>query len=109
MGSHRDKFVGLHWDDEDHLLVRARAIRQASIEWLPPRREWPMLYSVLIKPPGSVSEKWLVVLKASTEDGYVVAFHKGSTLLVALSQALHRCFAGKIKWLPETPYNPPRG
>lgn len=109
MGANRDKFIGQHWDDEDQLLLRARAVREASIEWLPPRNDWPVLYSVLIKPPGSVAEKWLVVLKASTEDGNVVAFHKGSTLMGALSQALRRCYSDKIKWLPETPYQPPRG
>ena len=109
MASLKDDFIGEHWDSDERLVLRAREVRRYSIEWLPPRRDWPTLYSVLIKPPGSVGDKWLVVLKGATEDGYVVAFHKGSTLLAALSQALARCFNGKLDWKAETPWKPPRG
>jgi len=109
MGLPESKFEGSHWDSEDHLLLRARVVRTYSIKWLPPVRDWPVLYSILLKPPKHVGDKWLVVLKATLPDGDKVGFHKGSTLMAALSGALQRAFTGHIDWKVETPYKPRNG
>lgn len=109
MGLPKGKDWGAHADPEDHLLLRARMVRAGSLHWLPPVRDWPVLHSALIKPPKHVGDKWLVVFKATTEDGERVGFHKGSTLLVALAVGLQRVFSGRMDWKVETPYRPPRG
>lgn len=109
MASLKDDPTGDWFDTEDHLLVRARMVRSASILWAPPRRDWPILYSVLLKPPKHTGDKWLAVFKAQTEDGDMVAFHKGHTLMAALANGLSRVFSGRIEWKLETPYRPPRG
>lgn len=101
--------VGDWYDTDDHLLTRARMVRAASIEWAPPRRDWPVLHSVLIKAPKHTGDKWLAVFKASTDEGEMVAFFKGSSLLAALGNGLRAVYSGRISWKLETPYQPPRG
>lgn len=108
MDGDHDKLWGQHFDTEDSLLLRARLVRKASISWLPPRRDWPVLHSALIKPPKHVGDSWLVVFKATTEDGEKVAFHKGKTLMAALANGLTLVFTNRITWKVETPYRPDR-
>ena len=109
MASLKDDPTGLWWDSDDHLLVRARMVRKASIDWAPPVRTYPVLHSALVKAPKHAGDKWLVVFKASTEAGEMVAFFKGSSLMAALGNGLSSVFSGRIKWTVETPYRPPRG
>ena len=109
MASLKDDPTGLWWDSDDHMLVRARMVRKASIDWAPPRRNYPLLHSALIKAPKHAGDKWLVVFKATTEDGERVAFYKGSSLLAALANGLSAVFSGRIAWKVETPYRPPHG
>lgn len=109
MASLKDDPTGLWYDSEDHLLVRARMVRQRSIEWAPPRRDWPMLHTVTIKAPKHPGDKWLVVLKATMPEGERVGFNKGSSLMAALATGLQRVFTGRMDWKVETPYRPPRG
>lgn len=101
--------LGSWWDTDDQLLTRARMVRKASIAWAPPRRDWPMLHSVLLKAPKHPGDKWLCVFKATMPDGERVAFFKGSTLLAALANGLSSVFSGRIVWKVETPYRPYRG
>jgi len=68
-----------------------------------------MLHSALIKAPKHAGDKWLVVFKATTEDGERVAFFKGSSLLAALGNGLSAVFSGRVVWKVETPWAPPRG
>lgn len=103
-----DKLWGQHFDEDDHLLLRSRLVRKASIAWLPPVRDWPVLHSALIKPPKHVGDTWLVVFKATTEAGEKVAFHKGRTLMAALANGLTLVFTNRIQWKDETPYRPDR-
>lgn len=109
MASLKDDPTGLWFDSEDHLLVRARMVRKASIDWAPPRRDWPVLHSALIKAPKHAGDKWLVVFKATMPEGERVGFHKGSTLMAALANGLARVFSGRMDWKVETPYRPHRG
>jgi len=109
MASLKDDPTGLWWDTDDHLLTRARMVRKASIEWAPPRRDWPVLNSVLLKAPKHTGDKWLAVFKGTTPDGERVAFFKGSSLMAALGNGLSAVFSGRIDWKVETPYRPQRG
>jgi hypothetical protein len=109
MASLKDDFIGDWWDTDDHLLVRARLVRKASIQWAPPRRDYPVLHSALIKAPKHPGDRWLVVFKATTDDGERVAFFKGSTLMAALGNGLAAVWSGRIKWQVETPWRPPHG
>jgi hypothetical protein len=105
----KDDPTGLWWDTDDHLLTRARMVRAASIKWAPPVRDWPVLHSVLIKPPKHPGDKWLAVFKATLPDGEKVAFNKGASLMAALGNGLSLVFSGRITWKVETPYRPQRG
>jgi len=96
-------------ETDDHLLLRARLVRNYSLLWSPAPRDWPVLFSVLIKPPKHPGDKWLVVCKATIESGDVVGFTKGSTLMATLANALQRVFTGHMDWKVETPYKPPNG
>lgn len=109
MASLKDDPIGLWWDTDDHLLVRARMARKASIEWAPPRRDYPLLHSALIKAPKYAGDKWLVVFKATMPEGERVAFFKGATMLAALANGLSAVFSGRVDWKVETPYRPQRG
>lgn len=109
MASLKDDPTGLWWDDDDKLLVRSRMVRKASIQWAPPRRDYPVLHSALIKAPKHAGDKWLVVFKASTEAGEMVAFFKGSSLMAALGNGLSAVFANRADWKVETPWRPQRG
>lgn len=109
MASLKDDPIGLWWDTDDHLLTRARMVRKASILWAPPRRDFPVLHSVLLKAPKHTGDKWLAVFKATTDDGEKVAFFKGSSLMAALGNGLSAVFAGRVDWKVETPYRPQRG
>lgn len=109
MASTRSDQHGPVGETDEHLLLRARLVRRYEDRLVPPIREWPVLYSVLIKPPKHRGDKWLVVCKATTEDGERVGFHKGSSIMAALSGALQRVFTGKMAWKVETPYKPPHG
>jgi hypothetical protein len=51
----------------------------------------------------------LAVFKATSDEGEMVAFFKGSTLMAALANGLGAVFAGRIDWKLETPYRPERG
>jgi len=104
MASLKDDPTGQWYDSEDHLLVRARLVRKASIDWAPPRRDWPVLHSVLLKAPKHSGDKWLAVFKATGPTGEIVAFHKGSSLMAALGNGLALVFSGRITWKVETPY-----
>jgi len=104
MASVKDDFTGEWWDTDDHLLVRARMVRQNSIKWAPPVRDYPMLFSVLLKAPQYPGGKWLAVFKATVEAGEVVYFHKGSSLMAALANGLSVVFSGRASWKVETPY-----
>lgn len=101
--------TGLWWDTDDHLLTRARMVRKASILWAPPIRDYPVLHSVLIKAPKHPGDRWLAVFKGSTEQGEMVAFYKGSSLMAALGNGLSAVFSRRIDWKVETPYRPSRG
>jgi len=101
--------IGDWWDADDHLLTRARMVRSSSIKWAPPRRNWPVLHSVLLKAPKHTGDRWLAVFKATTDEGEMVAFFKGSTLMAALANGLGAVFTGRIDWKLETPYRPERG
>lgn len=101
--------IGLWYDDDASLLTRARMVRKHSITWAPPQTDWPVLHSVLIKAPKHAGDSWLAVFKAQSEDGEVVAFHKGSSLMAALANGLYRVYSGRIQWKVETPYRPKRG
>lgn len=109
MASLKDDPTGLWWDSDDHMLVRARMVRKASIRWAPPVRDYPMLHSALIKAPKYAGDKWLVVFKATMPEGERVAFFKGTSLLSALGNGLGAVFSGRIDWKVETPYRPQRG
>lgn len=109
MASLKDDPTGLWWDTDDQMLTRARMVRKASINWAPPVRDYPVLFSVLLKAPKHTGDKWLAVFKATTEAGDVVAFYKGSTLLSALGNGLSAVYTGRIDWKLETPYRPERG
>lgn len=109
MASLRDDPTGDWWDTDAHLSVRANMVRKASIDWAPPRRDWPLLHSALIKAPKHAGDRWLVVFKATTGDGERVAFYKGSSLMGALANGLQAVFSGRIQWKLETPYRPERG
>ena len=109
MASLKDDPTGLWWDSDDHLLVRSRLVRKYSISWAPPVRDYPVLYSVLLKAPKHAGDSWLAVFKATTEAGDMVAFHKGSSLMAALANGLALAFSGRISWKVETPYRPHRG
>jgi len=109
MASLKDDPTGLWYDSDDHLLVRARLVRKASIRWAPPVRDYPMLHSALIKPPKYAGDKWLVVFKATTEQGDVVAFFKGASLMGALGNGLAAVFSDRVVWKLDTPWRPPRG
>ena len=104
MASLKDDPTGLWWDTDDHLLVRARMVRKASIQWAPPVRDYPVLFSVLLKAPKHAGDKWLAVFKATVESGEVVYFHKGSSLMAALANGLSVVFSGRAAWKVETPY-----
>lgn len=108
MATLRDDPTGLWWDTDDHLLVRARMVRKASISWCPPVRDYPLLHSALVKAPKHAGDKWLVVFKATTEEGERVAFFKGSSLMAALGNGLSAVFSGRIEWKVETPWRPQR-
>jgi len=108
MASLKDDPTGLWYDEDDHLLTRARMVRKASILWAPPRRDWPVLHSALIKAPKHTGDKWLVVFKATMPEGERVAFFKGSSLMAALGNGLSAVFANRIDWRVETPYRPQR-
>lgn len=101
--------IGAWWDDDDHLLTRARMVRKASILWAPPVRNYPVLYSVLIKAPKHTGDKWLCVFKATMDEGEVVAFYKGTTLMAALGNGLSAVFSHRVDWRVETPYKPSHG
>lgn len=101
--------TGSWWDADAQLEVRARMVRKASIWWAPPHRDWPVLHSVLLKAPKHTGDFWLAVFKASTEDGEMVAFFKGTTLMAALANGLSAVVSGRIHWKLETPYRPQRG
>lgn len=109
MANLKDDPTGLWFDNEDHLLLRARVVRKASIRWAPPRHDWPMLHSALIKAPKYAGDKWLVVFKATLPQGERVGFHKGSSLMAALADGLARVFTDRMDWKVETPYRPPHG
>jgi len=109
MASLKDDPIGDWWDVDDNLLTRARMVRKASILWCPPRRDYPVLHSALLKAPKHPGDKWLVVFKAETEDGHRVAFFKGSSLMAALGNGLSAVFSNRVDWKVETPYRPPRG
>lgn len=109
MASLKDDPTGGWWDTDDHLLTRARMVRKASIRWCPPVRDYPVLHSALLKAPKHPGDKWLIVFKAETEDGYRVAFFKGSSLMAALGNGLAAVFSNRVDWKVETPYRPPRG
>jgi hypothetical protein len=109
VASLKDDPIGDWFDKEDHLLVRARMVRKASILWAPPHRDWPVLHSVLIKAPKHAGDRWLVVFKADTDEGPRVAFFKGGSLMGALGNGLSAVFGGRIEWKLETPYRPERG
>lgn len=101
--------TGLWWDTDDHMLTRARMVRKASILWAPPLRDYPVLHSALIKAPKHTGDKWLVVFKATMEDGERVAFFKGSSLLAALGNGLSAVFSHRVDWKVETPYRTRNG
>lgn len=101
--------IGDWRDTDDHLLTRARMVREASIKWAPPVRDWPVLHSILLKAPKHPGDQWLAVFKANGPDGPIVAFHKARTLMGALANGLSRVYTGKLSWKLETPYRPPRG
>lgn len=109
MASLKDDPTGLWWDADDHMLTRARMVRKASILWAPPRRDYPVLHSALIKAPKHAGDKWLVVFKASLESGECVAFYRGSSLLAALGNGLSAVFSNRVDWKLETPWRPQRG
>jgi len=109
MASLKDDPTGLWWDTDDHLLTRSRMVRKASILWAPPRRDWPVLHSVLLKAPKHAGDKWLAVFKATMPDGERVAFFKGSSLMAALANGLTAAMSNRIDWKVETPYRPQRG
>lgn len=109
MATLKDDPTGAWWDSDDHLLVRSRMVRAASIKWAPPVRDYPVLYSALIKAPKHAGDKWLVVFKADAPEGQVVAFYKGSSLMAALGNGLSAVFSNRIKWQLETPYRPSHG
>lgn len=96
-------------ETEDHLLLRARMVRSYEAHWTPPIRDWPVLHTLILKPPKWRGDKWLVVCKATTEAGEMVGFHKGTTIMAAIAGALQRVFSGHMAWKVETPYRPPRG
>jgi len=89
---------------DTHLLALAKTVRTYSERWEPPIRDWPVLHSLLLKPPAYKGGKWLVVLKGDIETGHVVAFHKGTTALQAIAGALQRVFTGHVDWREETPW-----
>lgn len=109
MASLKDDPIGLWWDTDDHLLLRSRMVRAASIQWAPPVRDYPVLHSVLLKAPKHAGDSWLAVFKANTEEGDMVAFHKGSTLMAALGNGLNLVYGNRITWKVETPWRPDRG
>lgn len=96
-------------ETDEHLLLRARLVRRYEERLVPPIRSWPVLYSVLIRPPKHAGDRWLVVLKATTEAGDRVGFHKGSSIMSALAGALQRVYTGKMDWKVETPYRDRNG
>lgn len=108
MASLKDDPTGLWWDTDDNLLVRARLVRKASIQWAPPQRDYPVLHSALIKAPKYAGDKWLVVFKATVPEGERVAFFKGNSLMGALGNGLAAVFSNRIIWKVETPYRPKR-
>lgn len=109
MASLKDDPTGQWFDTDEHLLTRSRMVRKASIQWAPPRHDWPVLHSVLLKAPKHPGDKWLAVFKATLPDGEKVAFFKGSSLMAALGNGLSAVFSGRIDWKLETPYRPQRG
>jgi len=109
MASLKDDPTGLWWDTDSNLLTRARMVRKASIKWAPPRRDYPLLHSMLIKPPKYTGDKWLAVFKATMPDGERVAFFKGHSLMAVLGNGLAAVFTGRVYWKMETPWRPQRG
>jgi len=53
-------------------------------------------FRLVLKDPDL--DEWLVVITASTENGQIVAFHGGTSMIEAFTSALNRLVNGSLKW-----------
>ena len=58
----------------------------------------PILYELKIKCDPSDEQGVLVMAKAYTEDGYVVGFHRGESVVEAVTGMARRIVNGTLKW-----------
>ena len=88
-------------NDPERLLGQARVLLKWSTHWTLPARDYPMLRSVCLYPPKYNGADWLVVLRAYTERGPEVAFHKGKTALGTIAGAFQRHFTNGLHYKPD--------
>ena len=91
-------------DRDADLLAQAKNVFRWGTRWEVPPRDYPVVRSATVYPPKHAGDRWLVVLKGYDEEGEIVAFHKGTSLLRALSAAFRRLLDGKADWKRETPW-----
>jgi len=84
--------VTRYWYDVG--LTVGRIDRYMSV----PGQDAPELYEVRIKCDPGDPEGVLVILKALAESGYVIGFHRGETIVEALTGASRRLQNHTLKW-----------
>lgn len=62
------------------------------------------ILDIRFKVGGSVSDGWLVVLRADSPEGKLVAFHDAPTFLEAVQGTFDRLQNRSLKWKEDRPY-----